>query len=294
MVDLLHHPPHDEHDDEADGDGDDRGDEEGQGQLTEVHLGAGHGCRHRRLEDDEGGGIVEQPFTLQGRHDPPRYRDSSRDRIDGDGVRRGEHGAEGHRRRDRDPGDEEDRSSGHCRHRHPDESDRHAQDRAPADGEESPRGLLRGGEQEGWQEQRQNEIGFDGDLGERGNERAGDADDDHESRPGEAQLLAHAHDHAGCGTESDDHQQSRHARLLDMGGMNAHRYNGIDVRKHRLHEGAPGKDSERDPHQVSAPDQRYFGRIPLCLTQLYSPWKRTQSRRFRSTSLRLGTRCRAR
>ena len=124
------------------------------------------GC-DRRTQGDESRGVVEQRLALEDGDDPSRQADPAGDRGGGDGVRRGDDGADGDRDRPRDARHDEVDERADAEACEDDEADRQEEDRAPVGVEVDQRGLDRGGVEQRRQQAEQHDLGLEVDLGAR-------------------------------------------------------------------------------------------------------------------------------
>ena len=175
-----------------------------------AHFLAGHGCRHRCLEDHDCRGVVEESFALEDRDEPARHVHAARHGLHSYGVRRGHHGTQGNRGWNADSRDHEPGCTGHhCSGDHH-QGHGHEKECPPAHAENRPGTLLRRSEQQGRKEDRQDQFRRDLKLGEAGNEGEPNSQEKHQDRIGKPEPVPQAHCNHRRKQQPDNERQLIH------------------------------------------------------------------------------------
>ena len=167
---------------------------------------------HREGEQHERGRVVDDALAFDQRHHPARRAEPAHDRDRRGRVGRGENGAQGHRRAERQARDQpmrEQADRGHGRH---DEADRQDEDRAQALAEFAPGQMQRRLVEDRRQQHGEDDFGRDADLRQAGRQRERGAAEHQRDRVGQPEPARDPGERRAAHHERDDDMDRQHER----------------------------------------------------------------------------------
>ena len=165
---------------------------------------------HRRREQNDRDGVVEQAFGLEGAHDAAGNLRGLRDGLDGYRVGGRDHGAQGEREREGCGREQPHDHPSHSASGHSCEEDSQNEEGPPAADEHRPRSPTRHSEEQRRKEKRKDDLRVHREDGNRRHEREARNENQQQHRIRKAGHLPDPHRDDSHEDERQNHHQSRH------------------------------------------------------------------------------------